>query len=396
LAKIELKAELLPSLSTEKRQEEFYDKNYSSRGSFGIRINAGGRKSFFLIYPIGSKRRRMNLGLYPNLSLEEAKAKAIQISALVEKGKDPAVEAKSLNTIQTFSQLVSEFDSEHISKKCSLSTQGEYRRILNKELLPIWGARLCSSITSSDVEIVVKSIGGVRKSPTMANRVKSLCSKLFSFACQKAIIAENPVSNIKNFPTTPEFERALSMDEARRLWKHLDYEDPIKASALKMILLTGQLPSRVLSMKWKDIQLDSWHVGGKQEQSIHLSPPAIQVLKQLKNSKAEYVFQSKKGKPISHLRHLCKRINIDLTLETIWRPIDLRKTVAVEMKKLGIGLDVIARVLNQKSLVQRLSTDPKSLDAQAEKALAKWARHLMPKASRKPQANSKIIPLFPA
>ena len=229
----------------------------------------------------------------------------------------------------------------------------------------------------------------------MANRVKSLCSKIFNFACETAVIGTNPVEQIKTFKSSPSFHRALSIEEARRLYKHLDHEDIAQASALRIMLLTGQLPSKVLNMKWSDIQLDSWFIEGKKEYSVHLSPAAIEILKRLKSSNHIYIFEGKTGKPISHLRHLCKRINIDLTLDAIWRPIDLRKTVEVEMKALGIGIDVIAKVLNQKTLLKRLANNSENLEMKAQKALNKWAMHLLPKEPRKIKDNSKVIPLFP-
>jgi integrase len=396
MPQLKLTEELLPSLRTDKQQEEFYDSGFQQTGSFGLRVNAGGRKSFFLVYSLSGRRRRMNIGLYPSLSLAEARSRAAFFSQQAAIGRDPASEAKILGNSASFKDVVSDFDREHIETRCQPSTQLEYRRIINKELLPLWGKRVCSSIRPQDVDSLLKRIGGVKRKPTMANRVRALCSRIFAFALERGIVTENPVLRTERFSPRSSGYKALTIEESRKVWEFLSHQQDPPFIALSLILLTGQLPSRVMSMKWSDVQIDRWHVSGDPEQSIHLSPPAIDCLRKLQNPSHNYVFQTGFNRHISQLSRTSKRANGHVLIETEWTPVDLRRTVEAGLRHLGVSIDVIARILNQKSLLRRFNLNEPTLLVDSEAALRLWARTITPAKKAKPKnLDSKVIPLFP-
>jgi len=94
MAHLELTDEIIPSLSPRQQLEEFYDRNFAAGGSFGLRVGAGGKRSYFLIYSLHGHRRRMTLGAYPTLSLSEARSKAQGLLRMVAQGRDPARELR--------------------------------------------------------------------------------------------------------------------------------------------------------------------------------------------------------------------------------------------------------------------------------------------------------------
>ncbi len=56
---------------------------------FGVRIHHSGRKAYFIRYTVEGKRRRMNLGTYPALSLADARDKAKEVIGRIAAGADP-------------------------------------------------------------------------------------------------------------------------------------------------------------------------------------------------------------------------------------------------------------------------------------------------------------------
>ncbi|MGB5751866.1 MAG: Arm DNA-binding domain-containing protein, partial [Thermoanaerobaculia bacterium] len=59
--------------STEKQVEDFRDEAFPG---FGLRVTERGRKTFFIVYPVGGRRRRLGLGKYPIVGLKRARQKA--------------------------------------------------------------------------------------------------------------------------------------------------------------------------------------------------------------------------------------------------------------------------------------------------------------------------------
>ena len=46
---------------------------------FGVRVSPGGRKTFMVRYRLGGRYRRVKLGVYPELSLSDARRRARQV-----------------------------------------------------------------------------------------------------------------------------------------------------------------------------------------------------------------------------------------------------------------------------------------------------------------------------
>jgi hypothetical protein len=56
----------------------------------GLRLRAGGKRSWIFQYGIGTKQRRMTLGAAPALTLATARKTAAELHARVRLGEDPA------------------------------------------------------------------------------------------------------------------------------------------------------------------------------------------------------------------------------------------------------------------------------------------------------------------
>ena len=57
---------------------------------FGLRLRAGGKRSWIFQYQIGTKQRRMSLGTVPALTLTAARKTAAELHARVKMAEDPA------------------------------------------------------------------------------------------------------------------------------------------------------------------------------------------------------------------------------------------------------------------------------------------------------------------
>src|SRR5258708_5218590 len=62
---------------------------------FGIRLRAGGSKTWFVQYRVGKQQRRLKLGTLDKLDPEEARKRARKALGQVEDGKDPQTEKQA-------------------------------------------------------------------------------------------------------------------------------------------------------------------------------------------------------------------------------------------------------------------------------------------------------------
>lgn len=408
MAKKELSEELLERLKPGKKQREFYDSSHPyGSGSFGIRLNPAGRKTFFLIYLINGKRKRVTIGEYPRFSLADARLEARNIIEQVRSGRDPASENKVYKLSQNFAELAQLFLDEYASKHCSEKTCAEYERIIKSELSPVWGQLKALDIRKEQVMALATSIAQGRKSPVMAKRVKALISNIFNFAIEKGICPTNPARGSKLRLEIYPKDRVLSKDELRALWSALREESIVLQGLFKTLLHSTQRPSDVISMRWKDISFDSWQVS--ESFSIHINKYTENILKKIREQKLskEFVFPSRHGD--SHLRNIRKaadRLSRRMKCKEPWSPFDLRRSAEFYMREIGVPLDVVERIFNRKTLLGKLpkgGASTRDYDDEIKAALEAWGKELMgivaPATANAPGKKSKkkdgkVVSLF--
>lgn len=126
--------------------------------------------------------------------------------------------------------------------------------LVRKYLLPRWAKLRAMDVTRSDVKAMVASIAV----PIMANQVLASASAIFTWAIKEefAGININPCVGVERNATTSR-ERVLSASEIPLFWAVFDSAGLVESSALKMILLLGQRPGEVRSMRSEHI-IDGW------------------------------------------------------------------------------------------------------------------------------------------
>lgn len=103
---------------------------------FGIRVLPSGRRKFVLQYRYGKISRRMGIGQFGAISVDQARGLAIQALAKLRQDVDPLAEIKERRTAVTVKELAARFDAEHIAVHVKGTTAKEYRRNLKRFILP--------------------------------------------------------------------------------------------------------------------------------------------------------------------------------------------------------------------------------------------------------------------
>ena len=99
--------------------------------------------------------------------------------------------------------------------------------------------------------------------PVMANRIKALISKIFTWAMKEELISASPALSLDPPGGSEEDRqrtRKLGVDEIRVVWNLFDRQGYPWGPLFKMLLVTGQRCGEVGGMRWSEIAEDGWHV----------------------------------------------------------------------------------------------------------------------------------------
>ena len=368
MAKLKLTARGVETLSTERRQEDFWD---TLTPGLALRVSGStGSKTWYVRYRVNGRRRRQKLGTFPRLSLAKARKRARDTLVRADAGEDPAQEREEKRQgAHTFGTMAQEV-LEARSLKTRESTRRERERLLQKELLPQWGDRDVSTITRREVVHLVEGIAQ-RGAPTVANRTLSLIRLLFNDGLRRGFptLEANPAHLVEPPGEEEGRDRFLEPEEIRKLWKSTDRERPATRAAFRLALLTAQRMGAVCRMRWDGISGGVWtipaeHFKGGRTHLVPLSPEALEVIDELEPiaGSDEWIFPSRAGSKKPFVTNLSstalKRIR-DRTAIPHWVAHDFRTTFRThalrpekpepgERAGLGIPAQVADAVLGHK------------------------------------------------
>jgi integrase len=343
---------------------------------FAVRITPGS-KSFILEKEINGRVRRMTLGRYGALTLDQARRIAQEKIGEIAKGEDPADARQKRLRGATFGDLERIYLERHaIHKKSRTTDLSALKHVVS------WRNRQLSSITRSIVSAKHAELGAAGH-PTGANRLIALIRTMFNLANDWGMYeGTNPASRIKFFKEVAR-NRFVMPDELPRFWTALNNEpNPYIRVAFLICLLTGARRSEVLTMRWADLDLRQsiWTIPDTKANRPHVIPLARRAAEEIislpRTADNPYVFCGRWSK--GHLVNVSKpwnRIRKEAKLEDV-RLHDLRRTLGSWLVAAGASLPLIGKALNhsQPSTTQiyaRLQIEPvrEALEANAERML---------------------------
>jgi integrase len=321
-----------------------------------LRVQPTGRKSWQVIYSRHGRPRWMTLGRADSggIPLSDARTMAGEVMLAVAKGDDPAADRKAERASGTFAELHEKYLDQH-AKKHNKSWQ-QANKLIQSYVLPRWAKLQANTITRGDVKALMASIAA----PISANQTLAAVSAIFTWAVKEEILPANPCKLVERNPTTSR-DRVLADSEIPTFWNALDDIDPVRAGALRFILLTGQRPGEVAHLRREHIIDGWWEMPGEpvpalgwpgtkngESHRVWLPAAAQAVLADLDgDASSGFVFASARGGPITDLDRAMRELFQKLG-GTPARPHDLRRTHGSTITKLGFGRDAMNRIQNHR------------------------------------------------
>jgi integrase len=332
---------------------------------FGLRLRAGGKRTWIVQYRIGSKQRRLTLGSTKIIDATEARRRAKSALAKVHLGHDPQIqkaEARAQAAV-TLGSVVGMYLTR-ARGRLKLRSYSEVERHLNKHWGPLSEmslAKIGRSDIAARLNVIAKQNG-----PFAANRARAALSALFSWAMGEGLADANPVVGTNKPTEEVSRDRVLFRSsenkpadetELRLVWKHAGEGD--YGSIVRLLILTGQRREEVGGMRWPEIDLEGgmWTIPGArtkngQNHEVPLSDEAGMILKSLpRHANRNLVFGSREG---SFSGWSNAKSALDARIAGAgemkpWRLHDIRRTVATRMVDLGVLPHVVEAVLNHVS-----------------------------------------------
>ena len=383
---------------------------------FGLRVSPKGARAFILMYRAGRGRaaplRKITIGPFGSpWTVETARTEARRLLGEVAAQRDPAGEKAEKRAVvkngtpekDTVRAAVEDWLKRDQAKR---RTVGEVRRIMTRELLPVWGDRPLASICKREVIELIDGIAD-RGAPIAANRTLAYVRRFFNWCASRDLIEANPAQYVAKPADEVRRERVLSDGELADVWRGLEGMAEPFAAGMKLLILTGARRSEVFEAERGELNGELLHLPATRVKSgegriIPLSPPAFAIVEALPvfaNSPWLFTVDGKRpySDPTSRKAELDRRILAARgpTGEAMkpWRIHDLRRSVATGMQRLGVRLEVVEAVLGHTSgsragivgVYQR-----HQFVTEAREALALWGDHIMRLLDPTP---AKVLPL---
>jgi len=317
-----------------------------------LQVQPTGAKAWKVIYSRHGRPRWLTLSAANAVGLSDARTLAAEAMLTVAKGGDPAADKRAERGAGTFAELADKYVEQYAKKHNKSWTQAD--ALVRRFALPRWGKLPASSVIRGDIKTMMAKI----EAPIVANQTLAAVSAIFSWGVKEEIVAANPCKLVERNKTRSR-ERVLSESELPAFWKAFDDLDPERAAALRMILLTGQRPGEIGSMRREHIKDGWWEMPGEPVPNIWpgtkngaahrvwLSKPVRALLAESGEGAAGFVFTGGRGSAIQGLDGAMRMIVNKLGAERA-TPHDLRRTFSTTVTGLGFGRDALNRVTNHK------------------------------------------------
>ena len=241
----------------------------SDSGGLYLLIQPHGSKLWRLAYRFGGKQKTLAIGVYPTITLKQAREKRDEAKRLLAANMDPSTERRleklGASTSNTFRVVAKE-----LLMKLEREGRAEATLVKQRWLLhfayPAVGDRPVAEITAPEVLSVLRKVEARGRYET-ARRLRSTCGMVFRYAIATGRAERDPSVDLRGALTAPKvIHRSAIVDPADMgalLRAIEDYEGlPLTKAALKLAPLVFVRPGELRKAEWAEFDLEhaEWRI----------------------------------------------------------------------------------------------------------------------------------------
>lgn len=283
---------------------------YADGGGLYLRVKAAG-KYWRLDYRIDGKPKVLALGVYPAVTLAEARERRETARKALAHGTDPGVakrdvkQARAQAAANTFEAVAREWLVKTSNKRAAV-TQAKVASWLEKDVFPFIGKLAITNIKAKDVLDKVARRMEARGIHESAHRIVQICSQVFRYAVATGVAERDVTADLRGALVAIEKANYAAITEPMEVGKLLRSiyaygGHPCAVAGLKLSPLVFVRPGELRAAKWAEIDLDAaeWRIPAsrmkmKVEHLVPLSSQAVDILRALHqfSGHGHYVFPS--------------------------------------------------------------------------------------------------------
>lgn len=249
------------------------EKKYKLAAGAGLYLEVmpTGAKYWRWKYRHAGKEKRLALGVYPEVSLADARLRRDEERARLRDGSDPAADRKAKKLAARFAAANS-FEAvagEWLDTKAGEWVPEHYHKVkawLEQHVFPWIGSRPPAELEAQEVLAMLRRLVG-RGTINTAGRVRETVSSVFRFAIATGRAKRDPAADLRGAlprADSRNFAALTEPDDVAGLLRAIDgfQGNPITLAALRLSPLVFQRPGELRSMAWADVDFDAaeWRI----------------------------------------------------------------------------------------------------------------------------------------
>ncbi|QGY28328.1 tyrosine-type recombinase/integrase [Pantoea cypripedii] len=301
-------------------------------GGLYLEIFPSGGKSWRLKYRYAGKEKRVVFGLYPAVSLAQARGKREDAKRILAAGGDPGArkqeekQAKILAACNNFEALAREWH-EYKRVGWSKGYANDILEYLRKDIFPHVGKMPVTEIKPTRMLEVLQKMER-RGVLDKLKKTRQACKQIYAYAIITGRAEYNPVSDLAGALKSPKqkhFPYLLHNELGEFLRALCGYGGSMVTQyATRLLMLTGTRTIELRAAEWVEFDLHKgiWQIPEermkmRRKHVVPLSRQAIELLEEIHplTGRGKYVFAGRNdaGKPMSEatINQVIKRVGYD-------------------------------------------------------------------------------------
>lgn len=268
-----------------------------------LEVVPSGSRYWRMKYRFNGKEKRMAFGVYPALSLAQARALRDEAKKKLAEGIDPSFakkEEKLVRDVQlnnTFQAVALEWHGTKVSR-WSEGYASDIIEAFNKDIFPYIGQLPVNDIKPLVLLNVLRRMES-RGATEKAKKVRQRCSEVFRYAIVTGRAEYNPAADLTSAMSGHESKHYpfLTVEELPDFFKALaGYTgSPLVVLAARLLILTGVRTGELRGAFWSEFDLEKavWEIPAermkmKRPHLVPLSTQALEIVQQLKVISGQY------------------------------------------------------------------------------------------------------------
>lgn len=283
---------------------------YADGGGMYLRVKAAG-KYWRMDYRFDGKAKTLALGVYPEVTLAEARKRREKARTTLAHGMDPSVAkreekaARATAAANTFEVVALDWLKSTASKRAE-GTRAKITNWLEKDVFPYIGAWPMSTIKAKDVLDKVARRMEARGIHESTHRVMQICSQVFRYAVAAGMVERDVTADLRGALATIEKTNYAAITDPVQVGGllraiHAYGGHLYTLTALKLSPMVFVRPGELRTAEWSEVDLDAaeWRIPGSKmkmgiDHIVPLSSQAVALLRDLHEATGHgrYVFPS--------------------------------------------------------------------------------------------------------